>query len=89
MWFAAQQLRWQTSPVSGKRAGLLVGPAMIGGRTADDSLPRFESWTCHQKPQVKLDARIGPSGVGERCRTPPVQPARTQNPACRQQQGTR
>jgi hypothetical protein len=48
-------------------------------KIADDSLPRFESWTCHQKPQVKPGVRTGPGDVGERCRTPPVQPARTQN----------
>jgi hypothetical protein len=48
-------------------------------KIAGDSLPGFESWTCHQNPQVKPGARTGPSDGGERCRTPPMQPARTQN----------
>jgi hypothetical protein len=52
-------------------------------KTADDSLPRFEPWTCHQKPQVKPGARTGASDAGERCRTPPARPARAQSPACR------
>src|SRR5215471_2455512 len=34
-------------------------PAMVC-KIADDSLPRFESWTCHQKPQVKPSARTAP-----------------------------
>jgi hypothetical protein len=33
-------------------------------KIADDSFPRFESWTCHQKPQVKPGARTGPGDVG-------------------------
>jgi hypothetical protein len=38
------------------------------------------------KPQVKLGARTGLSDVGERCRTPPMRPARAESPACRHQQ---
>ena len=53
-------------------------------KIADDSLPRFESWTCHPFARVRPVRRPGPADVGERClhrrrslRRPATRPAAT------------
>ena len=44
-------------------------------KIADDSLPRFESWTCHPQAQVRPGARARPGGMRERCSAPSEQAA--------------
>jgi hypothetical protein len=69
-------------------AQVRVVPATIC-KIVDDSLPRFESWTCHQKPQVKLGARTG--ALRSRGAVPGTADAACadEKPPCRQQQDTR
>jgi hypothetical protein len=63
-------------------------PAMVC-KIADDSLPRFESWTCHQKPQVKPGARTGPRDVGVAVPNTAGAACADAKPPCRQQQDIR
>jgi hypothetical protein len=54
-------------------------------KIADESLPRFESWTCHLFAQVRPVRGPGPADVRERC-PHRGQPALTRYPACHHQQ---
>ena len=45
-----------------------------------ERLTRFESWTCHQRLQVRPGTRAGPGGLRERCPAPPTQRALTRSP---------
>jgi len=73
----------------GKFRALAQVRASLGDdcKIADDSLPRFESWTCHPFAQVSAVRRPSPADA-ESGFAGPAEPVLIHHPACRRQQDT-